>query len=217
MKALYSLRGNRELGDLVWEPLGGTPGVRGAFAKFLAALDPNVFGAVSGTVRVATRTPGGPIVETWPLAELDQRWTQDHYLIDGKLDLEPTVIVQDGEIELVELTQLAQEEWPMDMVPLIARGERWAIVGHPAEAEDESLLFMDVGFDGYGDHDALTVWFRTKTDLWLAYGLDGEPTGPDHRANRELLISALKDLAARTGARLTLDELARSPGADSPR
>jgi len=213
MKALYSLRGNRELGDLSWEELGGTPGVRTAFAKFLAALDADVFGAVTGTVRVATGTPRDPIVDTWPLAELDRRWTPDHYLIDAKLDLEPTVIAHDGEIELVELTELAREEWPMDKVPLVARGERWAIVGHPSEAEDESLLFIDVGFDGYGDHDALTVWFRTKTDLWLAYGLDGEPTGPDQRANRELLISALKDIAAKTGGKLELSELARSPAA----
>jgi len=151
-----------------------------------------------------------PTIEEWPLGELDRRWTPDYFPIEAKLDLQHTVAAHDGEIELVEL---AQEEWPMDMVPIVARGERWEIVGFPPEAEDESLLFADVGFDSYGNHDVLTVWFRSKTDLWLAYGLDGEPTGPDQRANRELLISALKDIAAKTGGKLELSELARSPAA----
>jgi len=168
-----------------------------------------MFGDVSGTVRVAVGVSKGPQIEEWPIRELDRRWTPSCTPFEAKIDLQPTVVAHDGEIELVEL---AQEEWPMDMVPIVARGERWAIVGRPPEAEDESLLFADVGFDSYGgNHDVLTVWFRTKTDLWLAYGLDGEPTGPDQRANRELLISALQDIAARTGGRLELYELARSP------
>lgn len=215
MNAFYSFRGNRTLGDVRWRNLAGTAGLRAAFSNFLLALDPDVFGAVSGTVRVAKETQGDPIVETWPLAELDRRWSPDHYLIDAKLDLEPTVIAHDGEIELVELTVLEQEEWPMDKVPLVQRGARWGIVGHPPEAEDESLLFVELDFDGYAENEAnrktMVAWFRTKTDLWLAYGLDGTPAGADQRANRELLIAALRRLADRTGALLELRELARSP------
>ena len=214
MKALYSLRGDRELAVIRWSSVGGPEGRRLVFAKFLAALDPAHFGVVSGTVRVAV---GGSSkrreIESWPLGELDRRWSPNHFPIDAKLDLQPTVVAHDGEIELVELTELAQEEWPMDRVPLVARGERWAIIGHPPEAEDESLLFVDVAFDSYGGEDTLTAWFRTKSDLWLAYGLDGEPTGPDQRANRDLLISALTDIAAKTAGTLELRELARSPDA----
>lgn len=212
MKAFYSFRGNCELGDVTWRKLGGTPGIRAAFANLLAALDPEVFGAASGTVRVATGSPDEPVIETWQLAELESRWTDSHYLIDARLDLEPTVFAHDGELELVELDL---EEWPMGMVPLRARGDRWAIVGRPANAAGESLLFVELDFDGYADGEAdrktMIAWLRTKPDLWLAYGLDGEPTSNDQRASRDLLIAALHRLADVTGGVLELQELARAP------
>jgi len=212
MNAFYSFRGNRELGDLTWRNLGGTPGLRGAFARFVAALDPEVFGAVSGTVRVATGTADDPVVETWPLGELERRWTDAHYLIDAKLELQPTIFAHDGQLEL---TELALEESPMGVVPLRPRGERWAIMAPPPQAEDESLLFVEIDFDGHAESEAerktMVAWFRSKTDLWLAYGLDGQPTGADQRANRDLLIAALQRLADQTGSVLELQELALTP------
>ena len=212
MNAFYSFRGNRELGDLTWRNLGGTPGLRGAFARFVAALDPEVFGAVSGTVRVAAGTADDPVVETWPLAELERRWTDAHYLIDAKLELQPTIFAHDGQLEL---TELALEESPMGVVPLRPRGERWAIMAPPPQAEDESLLFVEIDFDGHAESEAerktMVAWFRSKTDLWLAYGLDGQPTGADQRANRDLLIAALQRLADQTGSVLELQELALTP------
>ena len=171
-----------------------------------------MFGAVSGTVRVATGTADAPVIETWPLAELERRWTDARFLIDAKLDLQPTIFAHDGQLEL---TELDLEEWPMGVVPLGARGDRWAILARPPQAQAESLLFVEIDFDGHAESEAqrttMVAWFRSKTDLWLAYGLDGQPTRSDQRANGELLISALKELASRTGATLTLDELARCP------
>ena len=208
MKALYTFRENRELAMLTSRELDATGAMRGGFERFLSSLRARMFGEIGGTVRVATGSPYEPSIEACSTSELDMHSHGDCWLLDAKLDLQPTVEASDGIVELVEL---ADDESPLGEVPLRRCGTRWSIVGRPPKARDEALLFAEVEFDPPGEGGVMIAWFRTRTDLWLAYGLDGEPTGPDQRANRELLIEALQGMAAQTDATLDLRELARSP------
>lgn len=210
MKAFYSFRENRELANLTWHGLAASSAMRGGFERFLASLNADMFGEIGGTVRVARGSPYEPSIETCSIAELALHWRADHWLVDAKLEFQPTIQAGDGMLELVALTE---DEWPLGEVPLRQCGKRWSIVGRPARVRDESLLFAEVDFDPPGEGGIMLAWFRSKTDLWLTNGLDGEPTGPDQRANRELLIEALHDVAAQTDATLKLRELARAPRA----
>jgi len=210
VKAFYTFRENRELATLSWHGLESSDSMRGGFETFVAGLQAEVFGEIRGTVRVATGSPYEPSIDSCSIAELALHWRGDHWLVDAKLELQPTVEAHDSILDLVEISE---DEWPLGEVPLRRSGKRWSIIGRPPKVRDESLLFIDVDFDPPGEGGVMVAWFRSKTDLWLARGLDGEPTGPDQRANRDLLISALTDIAAKTAGTLELRELARSPDA----
>ena len=203
MKALYSRHSDRELATISW---GGLDGVRGqfeAFSRILEQLDADAFGTVTEGVRIRRDGERDPVEYTLEQFRNGSHGASDR-LIDAKLGLEPVVL--DSKIELVEL--YLEDRIGLGEVPLRAVGGGWAIIGRPSGTEPEPLLFVDVLFDMPSAETSLSFSFRSKTDLWLSYGLHGEPTGPEHRANRAALQRALEDLAARTGGDLELEELA---------
>ena len=208
MNAFYTFRENRELAMLAWDGLKTRDAMRDAFERFVAALHTGTFGKIGGSMRVATGSAYDPSIETCSVSELALYSRDDQWLVDAKLELQPPVKASDGRIELIEL---AEDESPLGEVTLRPFGEHWSVIGTPAKVRDESLLFVEVDFDPPGNGGSMIAWFRSKTDLWLAYGLDGEPTGPDQQANRRLLIDALRDVAAQTDATLELRELDRAP------
>lgn len=203
MKALYSTRGNRDLATISWGQIEGAAGQFETFSQLLQQVDSSRFGAVTGTVRVRAEDDTDPVeysLDQLPVA----RSKPNARLIDAKLELQPIVV--SSEIELIAL--FVEDRVRLGPVPLSAADGGWAIVGRPPGTERESLLFVDVFFDIPGPQTSLAFSFLTKTDLWLSYGLDGEPTGRENQANRLALCRALSEMATRTHGDLELEELA---------
>jgi hypothetical protein len=203
VKALYSTRTNRDLASITWNQLAGSSGQFEAFFWILEQLETSKLGAVTGTIRARRSGDEDPV--SWSLQQLSEvQLTPDDRAIDAKLDLQPVVAA--SEIELIRL--YVEDRVNLGNVPLRATDSGWAIVGRPEGTEPESLLFAEVYFDLPSPQTSMVFSFGTKTDLWLSYGLDGEPTGRENRVNRTNLCKALIELADRTRGELELEELA---------
>jgi hypothetical protein len=212
-RAFYSFREHRDLARIAWAGLDNIPGQWTRFVDVLRGFDPVAFGAVGGTLRVAHYPPkdDGPYeVETWPIDDaLASRASPSMRPLDARLVLQPIVFASDREIELMELHD-DDSSTSLGAIPLTRAsevpGQAWRIVGHPPDtADDESILFADVAFGMPESSTSMALTFRSRCDLWLPRGLDGEPT--DNRANGVFLHDALVALAAKTGGRLSVRDL----------